>query len=748
MNQSKQLNRKKLPLFLFILIALFAFNLTPASVAENEETDLLEGELTIHGVYLSQQFDDEHKIIQKELTEYSYSAILELRIYYYKLDLFRDNPSTIKNYGATTMTQVVAGSNKISGDGADLSSGTNKIRPMICSMKSDTWQRNWENKLIHVRQASGSGSLDYGHVNLHISMVPGPGGYIYRVTARTGWGTAPFIRKDVPRAKTKIWDEQEKRWREETMKSGLIPPDYHPLNEVKFEYETEPGKKIFFATITNTKVLEDFLKKPDGSVSFPINAGYQVKQDSNESDLRIQGSLVLRGKRKPVEAMMTPPEGFEKWMPQADAAENTPGNGFKVDVKIHVKDQPEEEPTQTAKFKFELIGTSKEKGICNNYPVNGNTGDFDLKISKEANPELTVSEDGQSAESKAELKYSGVYLNAYDWGAYGKLKITAVLDDGQEVIAYIEGNKEKRQLKIPADENDNYVADAWEKEKGIFEKNYGPDWDDDSQPAGQRRNGDGYTLYEEYRGFQTKAGYSRTSPLKKDLFIYDPDELVKQYYEPYNPAKLELHYIDPTMMKFSGEARNPENRWVNCNSVKFNYARQYAIFVKRWTTMEGGTAGEANWITSTDGLNDIDPYKGFEQPLKSIYIIKISPPVIERSLRGIKDPDLRQRTFQLLMASTVIHEIGHGLGIKHHADGKIETDESVIVGVFNCSMRYNTPAEYAHPELLKPQLRFCGKGEKWKRPAERKDKDGNTEYYFEEFNSHNCFGQLDVKSDP
>jgi hypothetical protein len=749
MKQSQQFYGKILLLFFLITAGLFAFTLAPARITgeEDDDGDWLEGELSVKGVFLRQQFDSERNITGKEITEYAYSASLKLQVYHNKLDFFRKDPAKIRNYGATTMTQVVAGSNRVPRKEPGLS-GSGNSSPMNLSMSSNSWRRNWENKLIHVQQSSGAGLLDYGHVGVNISFVPAPAGYAYRITARTGWGVAPFTRKDVPRAVIKTWDEMEKRWREETVKSGLIPPDYHPLNEVNFEYQAEPEEKLTFATIPNPKVLEDFLKKPETSITLPIHAGYQMKKDYEESNLQITGSLMLRGKRQPVEAMMTPPEGFEKWVPQAGADESTPGNGFPVTVKIHVKDKPDEEPVQTAKFKFELISTSKEKGICNNYPVNGTTGDYDLKISKDANPELTVSEDGQSAESKEELRYSGVYISAYDWGAYSKLKITAILDDGQEVVAYVEGNKEQLQLKIPWDENENYVADAWEKEKGIFGQNYGPEWDDDSQPAGQRRNGDGYTLYEEYRGFKTKAGFIRTTPVKKDLFVYDPDGLVKQYYEPHNPAKLELHYIDPTMMKFSGEARNPENRWVNCNSIKYRYARQYAMFVKRWTTMEGGTAGEANWITGTDELNDIDPYKGFEQPLKSIYIIKISQPVIERSLMGIKDPDLRQRTFQLLMTSTVIHEIGHGLGIKHHSEGKTETDQSVIVGVFDCAMRYNTPEEYAHPELLKPQMRFCGKGEKWRRPAERRDKNGNTEYYFEEVNSHNCFGQMDVKSDP
>ena len=56
-------------------------------------------------------------------------------------------------------------------------------------------------------------------------------------------------------------------------------------------------------------------------------------------------------------------------------------------------------------------------------------------------------------------------------------------------------------------------------------------WDEDSKPEKQKDNGDGYTLFEEYRGFavhkpnETAADkqdvFVRTDPDQKDVFIYD-----------------------------------------------------------------------------------------------------------------------------------------------------------------------------------------------------------------------------------
>jgi hypothetical protein len=145
----------------------------------------------------------------------------------------------------------------------------------------------------------------------------------------------------------------------------------------------------------------------------------------------------------------------------------------------------------------------------------------------------------------------------------------------------------------------------------------------------------------------TKNGFVRTYPTKKDLFIYDPDGLVKQWYEQYNPAKLDLHYIDTTMMKFTGVAKDPDNRWVNFNSSEDKcYARQYAMFVKQWPTMSDKVIGEVNWHTLADQLNGItNAYDGFEAPLKKIYIIKIAPGTLEKCLTGIRNQSVKQDVF-------------------------------------------------------------------------------------------------------
>jgi hypothetical protein len=416
-----------------------------------------------------------------------------------------------------------------------------------------------------------------------------------------------------------------------------------------------------------------------------------------------QGALQMTwalGNKLPQGRMTIAPEDageYNGWIP-APIDDDRFGPAYRIRFTARIKPKEEGKPAPIGKIDFWLCDVSHEKGVCGNFPLDGDTGD-DLRFAKDqagvtidpANPRHAYMDKARDAAT--------VTIEATDTGAYGVLQATC---DELGLVAEDERTK-LQSISIPLDDNHNHLADPWEKAKNIYQYNYQPS-DDDPEPSGQRRNGDGYSVYEEYRGFMTKDGFARTDPRKKDLFVYDPDGLVKKWYEPYNPAKLTLHYIDPSMMKFSGVAKDPENRWVNCNSSEDKwYARQYAMFVKEWSVMEdktdGTIVGEASWHTLEDNLNGItNDYAGFEQPLKKIYIIKIASAAIEKLIKtGVRDPNVQQDAYNKMMTTAVIHEIGHGLGIHHHADGAHETDESVYGGVFACVMRYNTEMENKSP---------------------------------------------------
>lgn len=157
--------------------------------------------------------------------------------------------------------------------------------------------------------------------------------------------------------------------------------------------------------------------------------------------------------------------------------------------------------------------------------------------------------------SETTLEFT-VYVRSYDYGAYGKLsaKLYGNIGTGVEKLDEDIGT-------VPRDENGNHIADGWksdfynksllkdgyvykDKAKEIVDvektkntngiHNYQGSADDETGPDNNTRNGDGYTVFEEYRGFLTRfyKGYGGVpivhtylDPHTKDVFYVAHSEL-------------------------------------------------------------------------------------------------------------------------------------------------------------------------------------------------------------------------------
>ena len=96
-------------------------------------------------------------------------------------------------------------------------------------------------------------------------------------------------------------------------------------------------------------------------------------------------------------------------------------------------------------------------------------------------------------------------------------------------------------ITIPLDDDEDHIADYWEEEWSISQEP--GDADNDDMPAGIGRDsakGDGFTNYEEYRGFQVMGQWTETSPVFKDLFILDEAYHGIGYFD---KLQLQVHLI-------------------------------------------------------------------------------------------------------------------------------------------------------------------------------------------------------------
>jgi|GEM_PF-6098597 len=500
---------------------------------------------------------------------------------------------------------------------------------------------------------------------------------------------------------------------------------------------------------------------------------------------------------------------YEHWLPKGpkvDGSDDTKGDDS-LSFYVVVRDKKDTTKMYSGTYtaNWNLAEVSRYPGFCNNYPAytpSPNT-DPDLTFQKGMKQDPLFNADSvtdniaQTKEGKG--KDGLVKIHCMDYAAWGKLQATVILDDGTQIHARPYYDAQKEYITIPCDKEDNKLADYWEEQNNILHKGYYPEWDEDDKPANQRDNGDGYTMFEEYRGFAVHKPkettpdkqdvHERTDPFTKDVFVYDRDNLFQQYYEADNPADLHWHYVVPNKKQFIYlplDIKNINHRWVNFNRANpYYYYSQYCIVLQQEEgTSYDNTAAGLSWTRSEfDYSGDKDKFKfqhegAMEQntnsPLKKYIKCSIYPAVMEAAYGVIKtkySEAAYNKVMQAQMKTTVIHEVGHCIGIKHHMapEGAINVDSlsqtipANTDGVLDCAIRYPMDKE-AHDltAVSTTYNRYCRKGEKavyWSYIykvnfiGNRVVDDKNNYILLTVRNagtkaSDDCYGQISVKSKP
>ncbi|MBI3304314.1 MAG: hypothetical protein HYZ72_19790 [Deltaproteobacteria bacterium] len=123
-----------------------------------------------------------------------------------------------------------------------------------------------------------------------------------------------------------------------------------------------------------------------------------------------------------------------------------------------------------------------------------------------------------TVETVKELKSISLPVTAMDFGAYGRLKVEAKAKCGAtQPVKILVGGQEQDSVTIPMDQDNNLIADRMDKpHNGKTEWGYkgDPGRDDDDTPKGDGAPGDGFTVFEEYRGFVSSGGQC-SDPVKR-----------------------------------------------------------------------------------------------------------------------------------------------------------------------------------------------------------------------------------------
>lgn len=331
---------------------------------------------------------------------------------------------------------------------------------------------------------------------------------------------------------------------------------------------------------------------------------------------------------------------YDEWLPEGDVqGEQVSGNLLQVKVKLQVKDKPNEEVREKARFRFELDDVSTEPGVCMNWPesekVRG-TPDmaFEEIVNDTAYPPVKVqstwtTQGGRGAGPKAHTKgkdtRAEIYISSFDYGGWGTLKVYADLESGKTLVAHLKGKPSIKELRIPKDQNKNHIADKWENDMGVKDKDASSD--DDNYPRGDGKKGDGLSIYQEYRGFMAYGGHIRTDPQRKDVFIHSESSNFSQGIELFRLASgLEVHEIEEK------EYVSNDTRIINMNAKAHN----------------SGVTQHGLWLKASR----LDDKIGGQSP--------IGPPkYVDKVEINEKMPEV---------SDIVAHELGHAVGMPHHGN--------------------------------------------------------------------------------
>jgi hypothetical protein len=216
--------------------------------------------------------------------------------------------------------------------------------------------------------------------------------------------------------------------------------------------------------------------------------------------------------------LIVEPRDYDTWTPEGNLDPQKPGNHLALKARLQRRGggAPQE---KARRMRFELTQVSREPGVAMNHPPRAQARrNPDLRF--RSNPQLAISDDGLSAathdtgiggytEAEAEL-------SSFDWGAWGELRVVAVMGDGREILGHL-ATDPRPQILLPKRRKDSRIPDVLRASAGLGD--LPDDNDGENDPMGDEFSGDGLTLYEEYRGFYENSKHVRSSPMKKDLFV-------------------------------------------------------------------------------------------------------------------------------------------------------------------------------------------------------------------------------------
>ncbi|MEK7469100.1 MAG: hypothetical protein AAB074_17135 [Planctomycetota bacterium] len=463
---------------------------------------------------------------------------------------------------------------------------------------------------------------------------------------------------------------------------GLLPRITKSLEEQLCSRKLQlTNDRIGINVLEQVKFLPPFPDSSSKDNSTALNFGGH--STGNGTPLELSLDIIISPTPPTVAKLILKPVGYAQWRPLCSSSEFVKGNDIAVEWRVEEEGGDPARPAKVTRVVFELTETSAEPGVCMNWPqhLTTETPDFDLRFAGAETlvPGYEVREKRQKAvltDAPAAAGKGTVTVDCFDSGATAVLVAEATLEDGRVVHGRVEGTG-AGELPIPDFERGlSFIPRWWREAKAAGKRD---DIDDDNYPEGDGQHGDGFTVWEEYRGFWV-GGVLDTDcvPLQKDLFICN-----RIGGKARNGISL---FREATKLIVHDELRPAEFRADRV--MNFHHAaRPHSVDQHGISVQEGGltAVGKDGKVEQIASICNTDRGASFPGPPKNTLNVSILPSMLDG-----QEPEWQysngERFLVAYADSTVAHELGHGLGIRHHGERersvtfkfeKLETGELV-----------------------------------------------------------------------
>lgn len=260
---------------------------------------------------------------------------------------------------------------------------------------------------------------------------------------------------------------------------------------------------------------------------------------------------------------------------------------------------------------------------------------------------------GQIMSATQARNSADAWVSSRDYGGFGNV-IATVTIGGFSIPAGVNGSTIYTQAQLPIDSNNNALADAWETQRNIpLTPPVSPIADAEINQYGAP-SGDGFTAYEEYRGFVLIGSHERTHPVdEQDVFVVDEagifaanSGIVTPTTTPFKFRRVPLDAANPKDQNGTDPSQGVER--LNRNFTN-NGEPIYALIVVS-SQLPAGVLGRA------------------EPPERGNILANDGFPV-ELDLQQIQAKATNDGfSLGVLTAQTLAHEIGHKFTLAHYVD--------------------------------------------------------------------------------